>query len=274
MFIKLIITSMLMMSLSAQNTTHDAEREGNYEEDDLNSNYNEADYEYYEDYGTEDHYEDDAGDYEDDYPDASNMTKFAESGSIDNYVDTNPITIEECDSTWTAGNHKTKVPKTCEVYKAMKYCADGSYGSGWKNRWGTFEDYADSKGRTALICPECGCEGDRQGYRPRPDGRCGKSLSGKSFHLNGFPGHCNRTGPAPCCSNWGWCGGSTGHCSCNGCKDWRKTNCLNECKITPWFGHYYCPKLCQPTATTTPIANRQSPIDDGDWEPEKEDDME
>jgi len=65
-----------------------------------------------------------------------------------------------CDSTWKAGNHKTSDPKTCKIYAEREYCAGGTYGSGWDNGWGTFENYADSKGRTALVCLECGCKAD------------------------------------------------------------------------------------------------------------------
>jgi len=67
--------------------------------------------------------------------------------------------IGSCDSTWTAGNHKTSNPKTCKVYADRKYCAGETYGPGWKQKWGTFEDYADSEGKTALVCPECGWYG-------------------------------------------------------------------------------------------------------------------
>jgi len=64
-----------------------------------------------------------------------------------------------CDSTWTATNHRTSNPRTCQIYAQKKYCANGTYGSGWQEGWGTFEDWTDSEGRTALVCPECGCEG-------------------------------------------------------------------------------------------------------------------
>jgi len=66
-----------------------------------------------------------------------------------------------CDSSWRAGNHETSDPKTCKIYAEKKYCAGGTYGSGWLTfLWGKFEDYADDAGRTALICPECGCKDD------------------------------------------------------------------------------------------------------------------
>merc|ERR1719431_1267714 len=64
-----------------------------------------------------------------------------------------------CDSSWTAGtagDHKTK---TCKVYAERNFCVNGTYGSGWNQTWGTFEDYADRRGRTVLVCPECGCRG-------------------------------------------------------------------------------------------------------------------
>jgi len=67
--------------------------------------------------------------------------------------------IGSCDSNWTASNHKTSNPKTCKVYAERKYCADSTYGPGWKEKWGTFENYADSEGKTALVCPECGWKG-------------------------------------------------------------------------------------------------------------------
>jgi len=64
-----------------------------------------------------------------------------------------------CDSTWTASNHKTSNPKNCKIYKEKKLCDGDLYGSGWQTKWGKFKDFADLAGRTALVCPECGCYG-------------------------------------------------------------------------------------------------------------------
>jgi len=59
-----------------------------------------------------------------------------------------------CDSTW-----RSRDGTTCQRYAENRFCAHGTYGSGWKESYGTFENWADSEGRTALVCPECGCKG-------------------------------------------------------------------------------------------------------------------
>merc|ERR1712142_1162711 len=61
-----------------------------------------------------------------------------------------------CDPNWKAWNGKT-----CGFYEQHDYCKkDGDhYGSGWrKGTWGSFEGWSDDKGRTALVCPQCGCQ--------------------------------------------------------------------------------------------------------------------
>jgi len=64
----------------------------------------------------------------------------------------------ECDETWTAGNSKAHNVKNCETYSDNKYCTKGGhYGPNWRRKWGTFEKFADDRGRTALVCPQCGC---------------------------------------------------------------------------------------------------------------------
>ena len=48
----------------------------------------------------------------------------------------------------------------CEEYGNKKYCKKGGdhYGENWnRKKWGKFEDWADDQGRTALVCPQCGC---------------------------------------------------------------------------------------------------------------------
>ena len=66
----------------------------------------------------------------------------------------NPSGPFGCDSGWRANNGKG-----CEEYARNKYCKkDGDhYGSGWLPRFGKFKDFADGEGRTALVCPQCGC---------------------------------------------------------------------------------------------------------------------
>ena len=53
---------------------------------------------------------------------------------------------------------------TCSDYADNNYCtSDGSndgYGTEWnKDEWGSFDDYKNDDGETALVCPECGCKG-------------------------------------------------------------------------------------------------------------------
>ena len=51
----------------------------------------------------------------------------------------------------------------------------------------------------------------------RSDERCGNS-----YPLNdGAPAWCNPNGEAYCCSEWGYCGNSEGHCNCEKCVDYR-----------------------------------------------------
>ena len=47
------------------------------------------------------------------------------------------------------------------MYADNDWCTDtGDYGNGWNDNWGTFEDYPDGNGATAIVCPQCGCEGN------------------------------------------------------------------------------------------------------------------
>jgi len=73
----------------------------------------------------------------------------------------------QCDETWRAGNHRKDKIKNCQKYKDSYWCDyQGKYWFRWEERWGTFEDYADADGRTALVCPQCGCgRGCRQRTR-------------------------------------------------------------------------------------------------------------
>jgi len=80
-----------------------------------------------------------------------------------------------CDSNWEARNHKPENPKTCKIYAQKAYCANLSYGDGWNLRWGKFENYADHLGRTALVCPECGCKGDIAESNPCDSNPCQNS---------------------------------------------------------------------------------------------------
>ena len=54
--------------------------------------------------------------------------------------------------------------ESCSDYANNNYCtSDGSndgYGTEWnKDEWGSFDDYKNDDGETALVCPECGCKG-------------------------------------------------------------------------------------------------------------------
>merc|ERR1712018_1092550 len=52
-------------------------------------------------------------------------------------------------------------------------------------------------------------------------GRCGS----QNLLPDGQPGQCDPNGwgneVGPCCSNWGWCGNTAGHCDCAECTDYR-----------------------------------------------------
>eukprot|EP00929_Paragymnodinium_shiwhaense_P091911 TRINITY_DN51801_c0_g1_i1.p1 TRINITY_DN51801_c0_g1~~TRINITY_DN51801_c0_g1_i1.p1 ORF type:complete len:546 (+),score=64.70 TRINITY_DN51801_c0_g1_i1:217-1854(+) len=39
---------------------------------------------------------------------------------------------------------------------------------------------------------------------------------------------CDAYGPSPCCSEWGWCGGTRRHCDCADCIDFRKREAYKE----------------------------------------------
>jgi len=58
-----------------------------------------------------------------------------------------------CNAGWSSWNRKT-----CKTYANRNYCEDDDYGTGWKREsWMAFENWADAKGQTALVCPQCGC---------------------------------------------------------------------------------------------------------------------
>jgi len=65
----------------------------------------------------------------------------------------------KCDENWKAKNHKTSDVKTCERYSNEGWChKNGGYGTNWDfYEWNNFGNYADAAGRTALVCPQCGC---------------------------------------------------------------------------------------------------------------------
>jgi len=63
-----------------------------------------------------------------------------------------------CDENWVAKNGNG-----CEKYGKNEWCRKdkkGSdyYGRKWKARWRTFEHWMDREGRTARVCPQCGCK--------------------------------------------------------------------------------------------------------------------
>jgi hypothetical protein len=55
-------------------------------------------------------------------------------------------------------------------------------------------------------------------YFWRGDGRCG----GENLNPLGTPAECNPYSDMPCCSEWGWCGNSQGHCNCEKCHHSKK----------------------------------------------------
>lgn len=57
---------------------------------------------------------------------------------------------------------------------------------------------------------------------PDKSGRCGEEAP----KINGQTPQCDPSSANPCCSEWGFCGSSTGHCSCPKCVDYRKSKLL------------------------------------------------
>jgi len=68
----------------------------------------------------------------------------------------------ECDENWKAGNSKNNAPKDCKVYSSKGWCnKHGGYGPNWDFwDWGNFGKYANKAGKTAMVCPQCGCRED------------------------------------------------------------------------------------------------------------------
>jgi len=71
--------------------------------------------------------------------------------------------MEWCDKNWKASNGNR-----CKDYHENNWCKRGSerggeshYGSGWQTKWVNFEKWASQTeygpGRSALVCPQCGC---------------------------------------------------------------------------------------------------------------------
>ena len=66
----------------------------------------------------------------------------------------------------------------------------------------------------------CACENCTD-YRRNPwaaNGQCGNGVVGTD---GTSPAQCDPAGENPCCSPYGWCGGTTAHCECEECIDYR-----------------------------------------------------
>jgi len=61
----------------------------------------------------------------------------------------------QCDADWKNG-----FGENCQMYGQNSWCKKSGdhYGPAWQSQWETFEKWADQEGRTALVCPQCGCE--------------------------------------------------------------------------------------------------------------------
>ena len=59
--------------------------------------------------------------------------------------------------------------------------------------------------------------------RWRSDGRCGPDFAFRenTNDTDGLPAECDPASERPCCSDFGYCGVSTSHCTCKGCTDYR-----------------------------------------------------
>jgi len=88
-----------------------------------------------------------------------------------------------CDSTWT-----NVQGETCQTYAENGWCANLGGGLGDIQR---FQDLADFEGRTALVCPECGCKGETESkdeesndYYYNPSGETESEDKGSNFDNN------------------------------------------------------------------------------------------
>jgi len=88
-----------------------------------------------------------------------------------------------CDSTWT-----NVQGETCQTYAENGWCANLGGGLGDIRR---FQDLADFEGRTALVCPECGCKGETESkdeesndYYYNPSGETESEDKGSNFDNN------------------------------------------------------------------------------------------
>ena len=61
-----------------------------------------------------------------------------------------------CDPSWHVRGEKTQ---NCDRFAKRKWCKPTGkhYGENWRSGWGKIEEYTDAKGRSALVCPQCGC---------------------------------------------------------------------------------------------------------------------
>jgi len=63
---------------------------------------------------------------------------------------------EQCDPNWADGEDWT-----CDDYADGCWCLNGEKGPNWDDdNWGKFLEQKDDQGRTALVCPQCGCQLD------------------------------------------------------------------------------------------------------------------
>jgi len=95
---------------------------------------------------------------------------------------TTEVTVA-CDSTWT-----NVQGETCQIYAEKRWCANLGGGLGEIQR---FQDLADFEGRTALVCPECGCKGETESkdeesndYYYNPSGETESEDKGSNFDNN------------------------------------------------------------------------------------------
>jgi len=147
---------------------------------------------------------------------------------------------EVCDPAWSWNGFR------CKDYKKKKWCkTDGDhYGPNWKKIWGTFKRWADAKGKTALVCPQCGCGEDSNQFD-------GTSSAKKICQLPIKTGHCRARIPrfafddkSQSCHKfyYGGCGGNDNNFE-------TVKACLDSC-ATVKEGTSSAKKICQLPITT------------------------
>jgi len=170
------------------------------------------------------------------------------NGNDANANDNNAASNGPCDASWIS----EKETYGCEHYKKNGWCITSApyYGPKWLHEeWGKFEEWVDTKNRSALVCPQCGCdinECDEQpcqnhGLCTNTHGsyicECSSAYQGTNCELD-----VNECDQQPCQNN-GSCTNIRGSYTCKCSSGYHGKNCeldINECDQQPCQNNGSC----------------------------------